>query len=49
MVTERVFEEQYTLAGELGNGAYGSVFLATHVKTGVPCAVKTMDKAHLDS
>ena len=33
----------------IGEGAYGKVYIAVHQSTGLECAVKVIEKEHIES
>ena len=41
------FDQLYFMRQELGAGAFGTVHLGEHRKTGVPCAIKIIRKENL--
>jgi len=41
------FIDHYSVRRELGSGAFGSVKLGTHKKSGVLCAIKIINKRSL--
>lgn len=47
--SKSLFDADYQLGDCLGQGPFGTVYKAVHKKSGIPCAVKIMDKAQLTS
>ena len=43
------FEEEYELNDVIGEGAYGKVYIAVHQSTKLECAVKVIEKEHIES